>query len=124
MRFRQRHFAAAGESTDEAKSGESIGAPLNDEAMAALREELGKHPLRVFTFKGRPVGQANTRAWRNALKRHHDGGTARARCVEIRRDGEALRALRAGAIAGGGRQTGYIFVCTAEKRNAGINASY
>ena len=27
------------------------------------------HPLRVFTFKGRPVGQANTRAWRNALKR-------------------------------------------------------
>jgi hypothetical protein len=43
--------------------------PLNDEALAVLREELGKHPLRVFTFKGRPVGQANTRALRNALKR-------------------------------------------------------
>jgi integrase len=54
---------------DEAKGGESIGVPLNDEAMAVLREELGKHPLRVFTYKGRPVGQANTRAWRNALKR-------------------------------------------------------
>ena len=27
-------------------------------------------------------------------------------------------------FAGGGRQTGYIFVYTAEKRNAGINASY
>jgi len=30
---------------------------------------LGKHPLHVFTFKGRPLGQASTRAWRNALKR-------------------------------------------------------
>ena len=54
---------------DEAKGGESIGVPLNNEAIAVLREELGKHPLRVFTFKGRPLGQANTRAWRNALKR-------------------------------------------------------
>jgi integrase len=54
---------------DEAKGGEAIGVPLNDEAMAVLREELGKHWLRVFTYKGRPLGQANTRAWRNALKR-------------------------------------------------------
>jgi integrase len=54
---------------DEAKGGEAIGVPLNDEAVAVLREELGKHPLRVFTFKGKPLGQANTRAWRNALKR-------------------------------------------------------
>jgi integrase len=54
---------------DEAKGGEAIGVPLNDEAEAVLREELGKHPLRVFTFKGKPLGQANTRAWRNALKR-------------------------------------------------------
>jgi len=35
---------------------------------------------------------------------------------ESRRDGAALRALRAGAIAAGGRQTGYIFLYTAEKR--------
>lgn len=54
---------------DEAKGREAIGVPLNDEAMAVLCEELGKHPERVFTFKGRPLGQANTRAWRNALKR-------------------------------------------------------
>ena len=39
------------------------------EAMAVLREESRKHPLRVFTFKGRPLGQANPRDWRNALKR-------------------------------------------------------
>jgi hypothetical protein len=50
--------------------------------------------------------------------RYHDGGTAGAWRVEIRRDGAALRALRAGAIAGGGKQTGYIFVYTAEKSDA------
>jgi hypothetical protein len=56
--------------------------------------------------------------------RYHDGGTPGARSVEVRRDGTALRALRAGAIAGGGRQTGYIFVYTAEERNTGTGASY
>jgi integrase len=54
---------------DDAKGGEAIGVPLNDEAVAVLREELGKHPLRVFTFEGKPLGRANTKAWRNALKR-------------------------------------------------------
>ena len=29
---------------DEAKGGEAIGVPLNDEAMAVLHEEKGKHP--------------------------------------------------------------------------------
>ena len=43
--------------------------PLNDDAMAVLREEQGKHSDRVFTYKGRPLGQVNTRSWRNALKR-------------------------------------------------------
>ena len=43
--------------------------PLNDDAMAVLNEEKGKHPERVFTYKGRPLGQVNTRSWRNALKR-------------------------------------------------------
>src|SRR6267378_251514 len=41
--------------------------------------------------------------------RYNDGGTAGARCVEVRRDGEALRALRAGAIASGG-QTNWLLV--------------
>lgn len=54
---------------DEAKGGEAIGVPLNDDAMAVLSEEKGKHPERVFTYKGRPLGQVNTRSWRNALKR-------------------------------------------------------
>jgi len=126
---------------DEAKGGDAIDVPLNDEPVAVLREELGKHPLRVFTFKGRPLGQANTRGLEERTQarrhpesplarpasllghvarhgRHHDGRTAGAGRVEVRADGEALRALRAGATAGGGRQTGYIFVYVAEKRNA------
>ena len=31
--------------------------------------QRGKHPKRVFTFAGQPIVNANTRAWRNALKR-------------------------------------------------------
>ncbi len=54
---------------DEANGGEAIGVPLNDDAMAVLDKEKGKHPDRVFTYKGRPLDQVNTRAWRNALKR-------------------------------------------------------
>jgi integrase len=46
-----------------------LGVPLNNEAMALLQEEKGKHRERVFTFKGRPLGQVNTTSWRNALKR-------------------------------------------------------
>jgi len=131
---------------DEAKGGEAIGVPLNDEAMDVLREEFGKHPLRVFTFKGRPLGQAHTRAWRNALKRaginnfrwhdlrhvwatwHIMAGTTMAELQELGawKSGEMVRryaALGAGAIAGGGRPAGYIFVYTAEKSGAGTDAS-
>ena len=56
---------------DEAKGGEAIGVPLNDDAMAVLSEEKGKHPDRVFTYKGRPLGQVNTRpskALRNSAR--------------------------------------------------------
>lgn len=37
---------------DEAKGGEAIGVPLNDEAMSVLRDEQGKHPVRG-TIAGR-----------------------------------------------------------------------
>jgi integrase len=48
---------------DEAKGGQAIGVPLNDEAMAVLREEIGKHRDYVFTFRHRPLANANTKAW-------------------------------------------------------------
>ena len=34
-----------------------------------LREEIGKHCDYVFTFRRRPLANANTKAWRNALRR-------------------------------------------------------
>jgi integrase len=65
---------------DQAKARRAIAVPLNAEAAAVLRRQVGKHATRVFTYtpparKGeppkapRPVAQANTRAWREALKR-------------------------------------------------------
>lgn len=54
---------------DQAKGGKAIGVPLNQEALSVLRKQIGNHEQRVFTFEGKPVGQVNTKAWRNALKR-------------------------------------------------------
>ena len=36
---------------------------------SVLREQLGKHQTHVFSFRGRPVTQVNTKAWRAALER-------------------------------------------------------
>jgi integrase len=53
----------------QSKNRKPIAAPLNREALAVLHRQLGKHSVRVFTFAGKPIANANTRAWRNALKR-------------------------------------------------------
>ena len=54
---------------DQAKADEHIGVPLNDDAMAVVRRQIGLHPRRVFTFEGRPVAKAGSTAWRKALDR-------------------------------------------------------
>lgn len=54
---------------DSTKGEDHIGVPLNSMAMDVLHQCVGKHPEYVFTYKGQPVTQVNTRAWRNALKR-------------------------------------------------------
>ncbi|MGA7181579.1 MAG: site-specific integrase [Thiobacillaceae bacterium] len=51
------------------KNRRPIAVPLNQDAIAILLRQVGKHPQRVFTYQGRPITNANTRAWRNALKR-------------------------------------------------------
>ena len=43
--------------------------PLNATAQEVFRRQLGKHRERVFTYAGKPLGRANTLAWRKALKR-------------------------------------------------------
>lgn len=51
---------------DQAKSRE----PLNDEAMRVLLRRQGKHPVYVFSYRGRaPVRWVNGKPWRDALKR-------------------------------------------------------
>ena len=54
---------------DQAKGGYDIHVPLNAMALEVFTRQVGKHPTRVFTYKGRPIAWANTRAWREALKR-------------------------------------------------------
>jgi integrase len=54
---------------DQAKGRKSIHVSLNATALEVLRKQMGKHPVRVFTYNGRPITQTNTKAWRKALIR-------------------------------------------------------
>ena len=54
---------------EQSKNGKPIAVPLNATAQEVLRRQLGKHRERVFTYAGKPLATANTRAWRKALKR-------------------------------------------------------
>lgn len=62
----RRHLWIPGE---QHKNGKPHSVPLNEMALAVLRKQLGKHPSRVFTFRGEPIGQVNTKAWTGALAR-------------------------------------------------------
>jgi integrase len=54
---------------NQSKNRKPIAVPLNATAVAVLRRQIGKHPEKVFTYAKKPLGWANTRAWRKALKR-------------------------------------------------------
>lgn len=54
---------------DQAKARKAIHVPLNSVALAVLNRQVDAHPSRVFTYRGAPIVWANTRAWRQALKR-------------------------------------------------------
>ena len=54
---------------DQAKARKAIHVPLNSVAMDVLTQQVGKHPQRVFTYRGKPIGWANTKSWKDALKR-------------------------------------------------------
>jgi len=38
-------------------------------ALDVVRRQLGKHPVRVFTYAGKPLARVSTHAWEKALKR-------------------------------------------------------
>ena len=54
---------------DQSKTRKAIAVPLNVDAVRILSLQVGKHPLRVFSYKGKPVFQVTTAAWYKALKR-------------------------------------------------------
>lgn len=53
---------------DQAKGRRAIGVPLSPTALLVLRGQRGKHPSAVFTYRGEPINQLNTKAYRRALK--------------------------------------------------------
>ncbi|WP_430793418.1 tyrosine-type recombinase/integrase [Azonexus hydrophilus] len=53
----------------QSKNRRPIAIPLNEAAYSVLIRQKGKHESRVFTFRGKPLESANTRAWHKALKR-------------------------------------------------------
>lgn len=54
---------------DQAKGRRDIHVSLNSTAMDVLKRQIGKRPSRVFTYCGKPIRWANTKAWRTALVR-------------------------------------------------------
>ena len=54
---------------DQAKARRAIPVPLNAEAAALVNKQVGKHPTHVFSFRGRPIIQVNTKAWYAGLER-------------------------------------------------------
>jgi integrase len=54
---------------DEAKGKQSVGVPLNKDAMDVLLRQVGKHRTIVFTYDGYPIRRAGGHAWRAALRR-------------------------------------------------------
>jgi integrase len=54
---------------DQAKGGSDIHVPLSASSLEVIAGQVGKHREFVFTFNGKPIANANTRAWRKALVR-------------------------------------------------------
>lgn len=54
---------------EDSKTGRAIPVPLNQDAIALLIKQKGRHAEYVFTYHGHPVTRCNNHAWRKALTR-------------------------------------------------------
>jgi integrase len=54
---------------DQAKARKAIAVPLNAAALALVLKQQGAHLTHVFSYQGKPVKQASTKAWYGALRR-------------------------------------------------------
>lgn len=53
----------------QAKGKRGIPVPLNDDAMAVLERQKGRDETYVFVYRGKPVYQVATKAWRAACRK-------------------------------------------------------
>lgn len=53
----------------QSKACKDIEVPLNDDAFKVLSDQKGKHPVRVFTYNGRPFRRINGLGFKKALDR-------------------------------------------------------
>lgn len=53
----------------QAKGGKAIPVPLSSDALTILRMQEGQHAEFVFSYRGQPITQVGTKAWRESLKR-------------------------------------------------------
>ena len=55
---------------DRTKNGTPRGVPLNEDAVAVLEGERGKHPRICFTYRGRPIAwELTNNAWHTAIRK-------------------------------------------------------
>ncbi|MBL8445822.1 MAG: tyrosine-type recombinase/integrase [Zoogloeaceae bacterium] len=54
---------------DQAKARRAIPVPLNNEAVALIRKQLGRHQTHVFSYRRNCITQVSTKAWYAALDR-------------------------------------------------------
>lgn len=54
---------------DQAKAKKPIAVPLNNIALSIITKYQGKHPTRVFTYKGNPINTIENRTWKKCLAR-------------------------------------------------------
>lgn len=54
---------------DQAKARRAIGVPLNQDAVEAIRRQIGRHATHVFTHMGKPLKCPESRTWKRVLKK-------------------------------------------------------
>jgi hypothetical protein len=101
---------------EQSKNRKPIALPLNATALEVLRRQLGKHPVRVFTYRGKPLRCANTLGMEKGLEARWDREFPLARykahlglVASPGRDADA-RAAAAGwlALVGDGRRYAHL----------------
>ncbi len=81
---------------DQAKARQAIVVPLNDIACEVLHRQMGKRLVNVFTYRGNPIKQVNTKAWCNALV---DVGITHFRWHDLRHNREFWLAMEGATLS-------------------------